>query len=240
MSFSLPSPQASQATIVDAYTAKHLVSASDPYNDALEHALSNSTKRGLPPISVSPSQGKFLAIQCRLQGVKNVLEIGTLGGYSTIWFASAGADVHVTSIEIDPKHRDVAIENIEYAGMSKQVDVILGAALDVLPTLAKEIEEGKRGKFDFVFIDADWDEQWEYFDAAVGMMDSGSCIYVDNVVRQLLDSGVAVEEAERNPEPVRGMKELVERVGKDQRVDAVVMQTVGAKTHDGFLMAVVK
>ena len=196
--------------------------------------------KGLPPISVSPSQGKFLAIQCRLQGIKNVLEIGTLGGYSTIWFASAGADVHVTSIEINPKHRDVAIENIEYAGMSKQVDVILGAALDVLPTLAKEVTEGKREKFDFVFIDADWDEQWEYFDAAVGMMDSGSCIYVDNVVRQLLEGGVVGEGAEEDAKPATGMKELVERVGKDQRVDAVVMQTVGAKTHDGFLIAVVK
>ena len=240
MSFGLPAPQASQATIVDAYTAKHLLQASRPYNNALEHALSNSTRKGLPPISVSPSQGKFLAIQCRLQGARNILEIGTLGGYSTIWFASASKDVHVTSIEISRKHRDVAIENIEYAGLSKQVDVILGAALDVLPGLAKEIEQGKREKFDFVFIDADWDEQWEYFDLAANMMDQGSCIYVDNVVKQLLESGVAVEETEEPSAPVRGMKELVERVGRDDRVDAVVMQTVGAKTHDGFLIAVVK
>jgi predicted O-methyltransferase YrrM len=239
MSFGLPAPQISQSTVVEAYTSKHLLPKSETPRDALEHALSESKKSGLPPISVSPSQGKFLKIQCQLQGAKNILEIGTLGGYSTIWFASAGKDVHVTSIEINPKHRDVAVDNIKYAGLSRQVDVILGAALDVLPKLAKEIEEGKRQKFDFVFIDADWDEQWDYFDWAARMMNKGSCIYVDNVVRQLLESGVTNDGAEEL-EPIRGMKELVERVGKDVRVDAVVMQTVGAKSHDGFLMAVVK
>jgi predicted O-methyltransferase YrrM len=169
---------------------------------ALEHALLKSKKSGLPPISVSPSQGKFLKIQCQLQGAKNILEIGTLGGYSTIWFASAGKDVHVTSIEINPKHRDVAVDNIKYAGLSRQVDVILGAALDVLPKLAKEIEEGTRQKFDFVFIDADWDEQWDYFDWAAKMMNKGSCIYVDNVVRQLLESGVTNDGTEEF-EPIR-------------------------------------
>lgn len=225
---------------MDAYTSKHLLTASETSHDALKHALSNSAKNGLPPISVSPSQGKFLKIQCQLQNAKNILEIGTLGGYSTIWFATAGGDVHVTSIEISPKHRDVALENIRYAGLSKQVDVILGAALDVLPNLAREIEERTRDKFDFVFIDADWGEQWDYFDWAVKMMGKGSCIYVDNVVKQLLESGVPNADADKDSEPVRGMKELVERVGRDTRVDAVVMQTVGAKSYDGFLMAVVK
>ena len=225
---------------MDAYTSKHLLTASETSHDALKHALSNSAKNGLPPISVSPSQGKFLKIQCQLQNAKNILEIGTLGGYSIIWFATAGGDVHVTSIEISPKHRDVALENIWYAGLSQQVDVILGAALDVLPNLAREIEEGTREKFDFVFIDADWGEQWDYFDWAVKMMEKGSCIYVDNVVRQLLESGAPNAEADKESEPVRGMKELVERVGKDTRVDAVVMQTVGAKSYDGFLMAIVK
>jgi predicted O-methyltransferase YrrM len=241
MNFSNPPAPVSQATIVEEYTTKHLVSASHASHDALDHALTNSLKHGLPSISVSPAQGKFLAIQCQLQGAKRVLEMGTLGGYSTIWFANAGADVHVTSIEIDPKHRDVAMENIRYAGLSERVDVVLGAALDVLPGLAKEIEEGKRERFDFVFIDADWDEQWDYFDWAVRMMDKGSCVYVDNVVRQLLESGVAGGEVDgKEAGPARGMKELVERVGKDKRVDAVVMQTVGAKSYDGFLIAVVK
>ena len=189
MSFGLPAPEISQSTVVEAYTSKHLLPISEPSRDALEHALSKSKQSGLPPISVSPSQGKFLKIQCQLQGAKKILEIGTLGGYSTLWFATAGKDVHVTSIEINPKHRDVAVDNIKYAGLSRQVDVILGAALDVLPKLAKEIEEGKRQKFDFVFIDADWDEQWDYFDWAARMMNKGSCIYVDNVVKQLLESG---------------------------------------------------
>jgi predicted O-methyltransferase YrrM len=240
MSFGLPAPQFSEATVVDAYISKHLLQASDTPSDPLGYALSNSAKNGLPPISVSPSQGKFLKIQCQLQGAKNILEIGTLGGYSTICFADAGKDVHVTSIEINPEHRRVALENIRHAGLGQQVDVILGAALDVLPKLAREIEDGTRRQFDFVFIDADWGEQWDYFDWAAKMTAKGSCIYVDNVVRQLLESGVTDDEADNGSEPIRGMKELVERVGRDTRVDAVVMQTVGAKSYDGFLMAVVK
>src|SRR5205814_4897702 len=131
--------------------------------------------------------------------------------------------------------RDVALENILYAGLSVQVDVILGAVLDVLPELAREIEEGTRRKFDFVFIDADWGEQWDYFDAAVKMVEKGSCIYVDNVVKKLLEDGIPDEDAENHSGPIRGMKQLVERVGKDTRVDAVVMQTIGAKSHERFL-----
>src|SRR5436305_3272441 len=122
MSFSQTAPQFSQAAMLDEYISKHLRPASQMFNDGLQHALPNSAKYGLPPISVSPSQGKFLKIQCQLQGAKNILEIGTLGGYSAMWFAEAGEDVHVTSIEINPKHRDVALENIRYAGLSRQVD----------------------------------------------------------------------------------------------------------------------
>jgi predicted O-methyltransferase YrrM len=113
-------------------------------NPQLDHALSNSTANGLPPITISALQGQYLAIQCQLIGAKSVLEIGTLGGYSTIWFASTGAKV--TSIEINPKHRSVALENTK----GHDVEIILGAALDVLPKLARE---GR--KFDLVFIDAD-------------------------------------------------------------------------------------
>ena len=238
MSFGLPAPRYSESTAVDEYTSKHLLKSSQISDDPFEHALSHSAKHGIPPISVSPAQGKFLKIQCQLQKAKHILEIGTLGGYSTIWFASASKDVHVTSIEINPKHRDVAIENIQHAGLSDQVDVVLGAALDVLPNLAEAVRREERPKFDFVFLDADWDEQWEYFDWAVKMTDKGGCIYVDNVVRQLLESGVVAETPEQSAST--GMKKLVENVGQDSRVDAVVMQTVGAKSYDGFLMAVVK
>ncbi|KAF9870672.1 hypothetical protein CkaCkLH20_11774 [Colletotrichum karsti] len=124
-------------------------------NEKLDHAIANSQQNGLPAIEVSPLQGQFLAIQCQLIGAKTVLEIGTLGGYSTIWLAQAGAKV--TSIEIDPKHRDVALQNV--SGLD--VEIILGAALDVLPKLA---EEGRQ--FDMVFVDASWGEQEKYFDWA--------------------------------------------------------------------------
>ncbi|TVY20492.1 Caffeoyl-CoA O-methyltransferase [Lachnellula arida] len=119
-------------------------------NAQLDHALSNSEANGLPAITISALQGQYLAIQCKLINAKSVLEIGTLGGYSTIWFAGTGAKV--TSIEIDAKHRDVALENTK----GLDVDIILGAALDVLPRLAAQ---GR--KFDFVFIDAAWQEQYE-------------------------------------------------------------------------------
>ncbi len=154
-------------------------------NPKLEHALSNSKASGLPPISVSPLAGQYLAVQARLIGAKSVLEIGTLGGYSTIWFAETGAKV--TSIEINSKHRDVALQNVE----GLDVEIILGAALDVLPKLA---QEGR--KFDLVFIDADWDEQWEYFDWAVKLTREKGCIYVDNVVRELIESGKIEQESE--------------------------------------------
>lgn len=136
-----------------------------------ESAVSNSIKNGLPhSIAVSPSHGKFLAILCKLMNAKSILEIGVLGGFSTIWFANSNPDVHVTGIEFNPKHHAVATENTQ--GMDN-VELILGAALDVLPKLA---EEGR--VFDFVFIDANWDEQSQYFDWAVKMTRKGGAIYV--------------------------------------------------------------
>jgi len=120
-------------------------------NKLLDNAVSNSEAQNIPPIAIGPPQGAYLSILCQLIGASNVLEIGTLGGYSTIWFAQSSPDVHVTSIEFNPKHRDVATENTKEL---KNVEIVLGAALDVLPKLA---EEGR--VFDFIFIDADWDEQ---------------------------------------------------------------------------------
>jgi len=119
-------------------------------NPRLDHAVQNSKANGIPPIAVAPAQGAFLSIICQLLNAKNVLEIGTLGGYSTIWFAESSPDVKVTSIEYNPKHRDVAVQNTQGQGL-KNVDIRLGAALEVLPKIA---EEG--AVFDFVFIDADW------------------------------------------------------------------------------------
>jgi len=222
--------------LVESHTETHLIAPSL----ALTHAYTNSTKNGIPMIAVSPSQGKFLSLLTTMSSARNVLEMGTLGGYSSIWFAGAlkARGGKVTSVEIDPHRRDVAIQNLEYAGVDvpREVEIVLGAGLDVLPKLAEEIASGKREKFDFVFIDADWENQWNYFDWGVKLSrGSGAVVYVDNVVRQLLEAGVVGE----NPRE-EGVEDLVERVGKDGRVDAVVMQTVGAKDYDGFLMAVVK
>jgi predicted O-methyltransferase YrrM len=192
-------------------------------NPQLDHALTNSAANDLPAITISALQGQYLAIQCKLINAKSVLEIGTLGGYSTIWFASTGAKV--TSIEIDPKHRDVALENTK----GLDVDIILSAALDVLPKLA---EEGR--KFDFIFIDAAWEEQYEYFSWAVKLTRGNGCIYVDNVVRELLEH-----------EDVGEGESLVTKVGKEKNVTATLISTLSShkgndsEMFDGFLLAVV-
>lgn len=195
----------------------------------LSNTLSNSAAKGLPSIAIGPSQGSALSILCQLMQAKNILEIGTLGGYSTRWFAESSPDVKVTSIEFNPKHRDVALENLK--GLSN-VEVILGAALDVLPKLA---EQGQL--FDFIFIDADWDEQKEYFDWAVKLTKKGKCIYVDNVVRQLTEA--------ESDGSTKG-RALVEHVAKDKRVQASLIPTLNThKTEptqmiDGYLIAIKK
>ena len=231
-----------RATAVDAYTSSHLLQSNTPISKALEHALQNSIDKGLPDIACYPMQGKFLAVQCGIAGANNVLEIGTLGGYSSIWFASAGPEVHVTSVEVEPRHREVAMENIAFAGLSDRVQVILGTGLDVLPKLAHEIAEGKREKFDFVFIDADKENNWEYFQLVVPMVRQRTCIYVDNVVRKgkLASAEAAAEAAAKGDFRIEGCRRLVENVGKDDRVEALVLQTLSEKNYDGFLMAVVK
>ncbi|KAJ6028628.1 hypothetical protein N7540_004204 [Penicillium herquei] len=203
------------------------------------HAYENSTKKGLPIIAVSPVQGKFTSLLVALRGARNVLEIGTLGGYSGIWLARGlQGKGKLTSIEVDSHHRDVAIENLQYAGLKvpEDVEVLLGAGLDILPKLEEEIVQGKREKFDFVFIDADWKNQWNYFDWAVKLSKGpGSAIYVDNAVKQMLESGI-VGDQERADDAT----DLVAKVGADPRVEATMLQTVGAKSYDGFLLAVVK
>jgi predicted O-methyltransferase YrrM len=224
---------------VTTYTESLLI----PPNPAITHAYANTTAHDIPPIAVSPAQGKFLSLLAQISGAKNVLELGTLGGYSGIWFAEAlkrNGGGKVTSIEIDPKNREVAIENLRFAGVRvpEEVEVLLGAGLEVLPTLQKEIEEGVREKFDFIFIDADWDNQWAYFDWGVKLSRGrGSVVYVDNVVRQLLEIGAVGRPAGKKDEGV--VDNLVEKVAGDRRVEGVVMQTVGGKDYDGFLMAVV-
>ncbi|EXJ76074.1 uncharacterized protein A1O5_00582 [Cladophialophora psammophila CBS 110553] len=218
-----------------------LPQSSTDLSQALSHALENSAANGLPPITISPLQGQYLAIQAQLIGAKNVLEVGTLGGYSTLWFLCAGG-VRVTSLEIDPHHRDVALQNLEHAGYEdgKDFEVILAPALDSLPRLLAEQQDGKRAKFDLVFIDANWDEQFDYFQHAVQLARPNGCIYVDNVVRAILED----PESEKYE---AGQKEsLPIKVGKDGRVKATMVSVVSShkgragETFDGFLLAVVK
>ncbi|KAK3075117.1 hypothetical protein LTR53_001871 [Teratosphaeriaceae sp. CCFEE 6253] len=198
-------------------------------NPRLDRAIANCKADSLPSIAISPSQGQHLALLCQLANARNVLEVGTLGGYSTIWLAESVPGIHVTSIEFDAHHRDVAVANTK--GLPN-VDIRLGAATEIMPALAAE------GKvFDFVFIDANWDQQALYFDLAVGMTRRGGAVYVDNVVRNLLDVPEEGDEADWS---------LIEKVQADDRVSATVMPTLS--THkveisalvDGYLLAVVK
>ena len=208
------------ARIVDAHAHFNLLKP----DAQLNNALANSVANDLPSISISPLQGQYLSVQCKLISAKSVLEVGTLGGYSTIWFAKAGAKV--TSIEINPKHRDVGIENTK----GLDVDIILGDALDIMPKLAAE---GR--KFDLVFLDASWDEQWQCFEWAVKLTRPKGCIYVDNVIRELFAH-----------ENIGEGETLLTRVGRDERVDAALVPTVSGhkgkseEMFDGFLLAVVK
>ncbi|TVY73349.1 O-methyltransferase MdmC [Lachnellula suecica] len=194
-------------------------------NPKLEHALTNSAAKGLPPISVVPQSGQHLSILTQLMGAKSVLEIGTLGGYSSICFAEAGAKV--TSIEINPRNRDVAIENVK----GLDVEVLLGAALDVLPKLA---EEGK--KFDMVFIDADFGDQYEHFDWAVKLTRVGGCVFLDDVVASMFHNGDTEE----------GKESILTKIGRDERVKATLMPIVACHSmfpnpvFNGFVLATVK
>ena len=173
-------------TAVDTYSFSHLHPSTEtsPSPSSLQQALDASQKAGLPDIAVSPSQGKYLQLTARLARAKNILEVGTLGGYSTIWLATSSPGVQVTSLEIDSHHADVARANIKNAGLEDKVEVKLGAGMDVLPQLVQEVKEGKRAQFDLVFIDADKENNWNYVDLALHMCDSGACVIVDNVVRK--------------------------------------------------------
>ncbi|KAK3679707.1 hypothetical protein LTR78_000083 [Recurvomyces mirabilis] len=198
-------------------------------NTRLDNAVANCEKNKIPSIAISPLQGQFLSLLCKMSNAKNILEVGTLGGYSTIWFAESVPGVHVTSIEFNAKHRDVALDNTKDLD---NVNIILGAAADVIKQLK---QDGK--VFDLVFIDANWDQQAEYFDLAVGMTRKGGVVYVDNVVRNLLDVPEDGDKADWS---------LIEHVKGDDRVEATVIPTLS--THkvkfeemvDGFLLAWVK
>jgi predicted O-methyltransferase YrrM len=214
-------------TAVDDYITGLVVPA-DPVLDAAQEA---STAAGLPAISVSAAQGKFLHLLARIHGARRILEIGTLGGYSTIWMARAlPPDGRLISLEFDPKHAEVARANIARAGLSDRVEVRVGRAIDALPGLAKE------GPFDLVFIDADKPSTTDYFDWALKLSRRGTVIIVDNVVRD----GKVATPAGDGDESVEGMRKFMAALAVERRVSATALQTVGAKGYDGFAIAIVE
>ena len=212
-------------TAVDAFVEEKLL----PADPVLEEALRSSAAAALPSIQVSPTQGKLLHLLAKAQGARRILEVGTLGGYSTIWLGRAlPADGRLLTLELDPRHADVARRNIASAGLQEKVEVRLGPALETLPKLLVERPE----PFDLVFIDADKPNTRRYFDWAVRLSRPGSLIVVDNVVRK----GELANPSSDDPN-VRGMRELLEALSSDPRVSATAIQTVGTKGHDGFLLA---
>lgn len=212
-------------TAVDRYFTDLLA----PADDALAAALADSTAAGLPEIAVAPNQGKLLHLLARVHGARSVLEIGTLGGYSTIWLARAlPADGRLISLEYDPAHADVARANIARAGLDKIVEVRTGAALDTLPLLEAE----GAGPFDLVFVDADKVNNPHYVSWALRLSRPGTVIIVDNVVR-----GGRVVEPDPDDPAVTGTREMLELVSREPRLDATALQTVGSKGYDGLLLA---
>ncbi|HEY0446214.1 MAG TPA: O-methyltransferase [Allosphingosinicella sp.] len=207
---------------VDEYIEDRLIAP----REAPKRALAANQAAGLAAIDVSPAQGKLLHLLVRMTGARRILEIGTLGGYSTIWMASAlPADGLIVTIEVDPRTAEVARENFAAAGLAGRVDLRLGAALDVLPRL--------EGPFDLVFIDADKANNANYASWAVKLARPGTVIVCDNVVREgrlLGDDG--------DPD-VEGTRALFDLLGSEPRLSATAIQTVGRKGWDGFAIAVV-
>ena len=214
-------------TAVDRYVDDLLVG----HDAALEAALQASAQAGLPAINVAPSQGKLLNLLARVLGARAILEIGTLGGYSTIWLARAlPADGRLVTLEIDATHAEVARANFAHAGLSQRVQLRLGPALDTLAQLAAE----RAGPFDLSFIDADKPNIPAYFKWALQLSRPGSLIVVDNVVRD----GAVIEAASLDAS-VQGVRRLNELMASEPRVSATTIQTVGAKGYDGFALALV-
>jgi predicted O-methyltransferase YrrM len=213
---------------VDAYLAEAVVHEDDVLRAAREAAHA----AGLPQIEVAPNQGKFLALLCAMSGARRVLEFGTLGGYSTIWMARAvGAGGHVTTLEVDARHAEVARGNFAAAGVGERIRLIEGPAAESAAALIAGGEE----PFDVVFIDADNPGNPTYLDAALQLTRPGSVIVVDNVVR-----GGEIVDASSTDDRVQGSRAVLEAMGADPRLEATALQTVGQKGWDGFAIGVVR
>lgn len=203
---------------------------------AMDRIRAASEAAGLPDIAVSPAQGRFMALLCKLMGAQRILEVGTLGGYSSAWFTSSGPQVRVTTLEVNAEYVEVARGNLETVGVADRVEIVVGLATESLERIVAEVEASSREVYDLAFIDANKEDNWKYFSAALKVVRKGGCIIVDNVVR----AGRVVDEAWAENSAIIGTKELIEKVGKEERVEATILQTVDSKAYDGFLLAWVR
>ncbi len=212
---------------VDAYFSATLV----PSDDALDAALAASDAAGLPAINVAPNQGKLLQLLATIRGARRILEVGTLGGYSTIWLARAlPPGGTLVTLELNPAHAKVATQNIARAGFASVVSVVVGSAKD---SLARLVDAGE-APFDFVFIDADKDNNAVYLDAALKLSRPGTVIVVDNVVR----GGRVADPDNREPDVI-GVRDGFARLGAEPALTTTAVQTVGQKGWDGFSISIV-
>lgn len=212
---------------VDKYLDKMLI----PHDSSLDDALAAAAAAKLPAIQVSSVQGKLLHLLARIMGARHILEIGTLGGYSTIWMARALPEGgRIITLEADPKHADVAQRNFARAGVESKVELRLGKALDTLPQVAAD----GLGPFDLFFIDANKSNMPEYFEWSLKLARKGSVIIADNVVRE-----GAVLDAESKDADIQGIRRFLEMVGKEKRVSGTALQTVSTKNYDGFALVLV-
>lgn len=215
-----------QWTAVDEYLAGRLIAR----DDALDTALATNAAAGLPAIDVSPLQGKLLHLLARIAGARKILEIGTLGGYSTIWLARAlPPNGMVVTLEASPEHAEVARANFARAGLAERIDLRVGLALDILRTL----EAAGTGPFDFTFIDADKANNAEYLAWAIRLGRPGSVIVGDNVVRE----GAVLSANDTDPS-AQGVRRFFDLLAGEPRLNATAIQTVGVKGWDGFALAV--
>jgi predicted O-methyltransferase YrrM len=212
---------------VDEFFTQHLL----PPDDVLRATLATNVAEKLPPIAVTPPQGKLLHLLARACGARRILEIGTLGAYSTIWLARAmRPGGQLITLEIDLHHAEVARRNLARAGLSDRVEVRVGRAADLLDAM-----QGFVDPFDFVFVDADKASSDVYFKAVLGLSHPGTVIIVDNVVR----SG-KVADASSDDEDIKGIRRMTEWLATQPQISATAIQTVGGKSYDGFLMAIVE
>ncbi|GIN86056.1 O-methyltransferase [Heyndrickxia sporothermodurans] len=213
---------------VDQYFMEKLI----PEDKALKQVLITNRELGIPEIDVSPTQGKLLYLFAKMKGARNVLEIGTLGGYSSIWLARALPESgKVYTLEMEQKYADIAKQNIKQAGCENKVEVIVGKALDTLPLL----KERGITPFDFIFIDADKQNNPQYLRWALKLSESGTIIVADNVVR----NGEVID-ANSKDERVQGIRQFMDIIANEPRIEATSIQTVGTKGYDGFVIGVVK